>query len=333
MSLRKRMLRVAPPGLPDRRVEARRVAVDVVVVVGALEDLEPGPGRRVEERRGAGADPAGQGARRLGPPVEDGAAVAVAALVRDRAERRPEVEDRARLDHVAVDVARRDRDVVAEPVRLVAVEVRGPGRQALHERGGLLGLLGRQRPARRRPSRGRRARASRSRAAVPRSTTAWATSGADAATSRARPFLRRDDADDAPSRAPRGTSRPSAPGRSSSRGRRAPSVGAVGRDRRTYVALGGRAERDPAANGRRRDRPRLLAVGQHDVPGHPLGDGDGGGDLGIGDERLDRDRRRRRARAWRGRAGRRAARGAPGRPPPGGARGPRRPGWWRSRSR
>ena len=108
-----RVVRVVGPGHrlgrargadEHRGVEAERVAVDVVVVVAPGAHLEPGAEGGVEQRRRARADPAGEGALRLGPAVDDRPALAIALGAGDRPDGLPEVERLARADDVAVDL-------------------------------------------------------------------------------------------------------------------------------------------------------------------------------------------------------------------------------------
>ena len=117
-----------------RRVEAERIAVDVVVVVAPGAHLVAGPQGGVEQRRRARADPAREGALRLGPAVDDRAAGLVALGPGDGSDGVPEVERGARRDDVAVDQPRRDPDVRAESVPIADREGGRPLRDLAHLR-------------------------------------------------------------------------------------------------------------------------------------------------------------------------------------------------------
>ena len=134
-----------PPSLEDRRVEPLRVAGDVVVVVLARPHLETGPDRGVEHRRRRRADPAADRLALDRVAVDDRAAEPVALRQADLADRLPVAEPLARSDDRPVDRHRRDRDVGAEAVVRTALVVGGPGRDRLHQRSGLGGLLGGER--------------------------------------------------------------------------------------------------------------------------------------------------------------------------------------------
>src|SRR3954470_19591472 len=92
-------------GDEDGRVKPERVAVDVVEVVAPGAHLVARSQRGIEERRRAGADPAGQCALRLRVAVDDRATLLEASGPRDGSDHLPEVERLARADDGAVDDA------------------------------------------------------------------------------------------------------------------------------------------------------------------------------------------------------------------------------------
>jgi len=102
-----------PPGRPDGRVKANRVAADVEVVVHALVDLQSGTHRGVEHSRRRGAQAAAQDPVRLDLAAHDGGAGDVAVGEGERTGRLDEVELGAGLDNHAVDQLRGPADVDA----------------------------------------------------------------------------------------------------------------------------------------------------------------------------------------------------------------------------
>ena len=120
--------------LGHRRIEAERIAGDVVPVRRAGHDLETGARRRVEERRGRRADPAGErpALDRVSP--DDRAAEAIAGPETDLAEGAPEFEHGAGPDDDPIEPSRRDRDVRRETVVRADLVARGPGPQLDHQR-------------------------------------------------------------------------------------------------------------------------------------------------------------------------------------------------------
>src|SRR5262249_39598992 len=95
-----RVLRVVPEAHrlfgvaddPDRGIEARRVAVDELVVVLAGHRHHAGPERRVEQRRGRGADAAAERTRDGDLAALDGVAGARTRELAQVADDLPEVE-------------------------------------------------------------------------------------------------------------------------------------------------------------------------------------------------------------------------------------------------
>src|SRR5439155_16701458 len=110
------VLRAAPVGDIDRRVETLRVAADVVEVVLPGAHLEPCPERGVEEGRRARADPAADRVALDRVAVDDRPAELVAPGDAHLADRLPEAEPLAGGDDGAADRERGDRDVRAEAV-------------------------------------------------------------------------------------------------------------------------------------------------------------------------------------------------------------------------